>query len=378
MDTTPQAGTTRLHHLDSLRGVAAVAVALDHSLFSFPDVPCAGFLSSLLAGAPVDFFFLLSGFVLGRSLDKSRGLTPVEISGFYLRRVFRLYPALLAALIFSALAAKFYIIPAEWSPASAFLRRVMTEAHYDIATIHDYVNSLTLKNIKLDPPLWTIRVEFLCSFLLPFLVLLTKRIHRLTVPLLLGLALFKILGRGDPTNLLAFYLGALIHYAAPALAALSVRQTKWLLYLGVVVLLFGMSTTLNPVSENLLLAGLLAVLVPCHWPGLKKFLVSRPLLFLGRISYSFYLLHLPVLLLTWTLLGRFSPGLLCYSPRIVPVLALFLISLAITFPLAHFCQRFVEVPFNNLGHRVVVPFWSLHLGKILFRQGVCKKDVLER
>jgi peptidoglycan/LPS O-acetylase OafA/YrhL len=218
-----------------------------------------------------------------------------------------------------------------------------------------------LNNIKLVPTLWTIRIEFICSFLLPFLVLLTRRFPRLAPPMVLLLAFFKMNGKCEAANIFTFYLGYLISHAETALAKLSLTQTKWLLSLGLVCFLFGLTTGLHPISENMMLAGLLAILVPCNWPGLRNVLESRPLAFIGRISYSFFLFHLPVFMLTWTWVELFCPKFLSYHNQYVPALVLFVFTAACTIPIASFSEFYVERKWNSVGHRISQKIAAFHL-----------------
>jgi peptidoglycan/LPS O-acetylase OafA/YrhL len=75
----------RLAALDGMRGLAAIAVALMHgsSIFNLPWIPEHAYLA-------VDFFFLLSGYVLARAFD--RRLQQGWAIGFLQRRLIRLYP----------------------------------------------------------------------------------------------------------------------------------------------------------------------------------------------------------------------------------------------------------------------------------------------
>lgn len=82
----------RLLALDGLRGIAAFAVVFFHLL---EDMPTTLFSSGYLA---VDFFFVLSGFVLARTYEGKfdRGLS---FTAYMARRIHRLYPAILAGVV---------------------------------------------------------------------------------------------------------------------------------------------------------------------------------------------------------------------------------------------------------------------------------------
>ncbi|RWD64150.1 MAG: acyltransferase, partial [Mesorhizobium sp.] len=72
----------RLYGLDALRGVAAVAVALQHlmRIYHLPEAPLNPFLA-------VDLFFILSGFVMARTYEDRlrRGLSAVGFIGLRYR-----------------------------------------------------------------------------------------------------------------------------------------------------------------------------------------------------------------------------------------------------------------------------------------------------
>lgn len=88
--------------LDGLRGTAALSVLLFHICeMLVPDVAHNPMRHTLLA---VDFFFALSGFVLGHAYDRRRGAragTPeaLGLSGFFARRLIRLHPMVAAAMV---------------------------------------------------------------------------------------------------------------------------------------------------------------------------------------------------------------------------------------------------------------------------------------
>jgi peptidoglycan/LPS O-acetylase OafA/YrhL len=65
-----QVSGDRLHHLDALRGIAALSVAVGHVLGAFPNYES---WTPMLGRPAVTLFFLLSGYVLGKSLSGSGG-----------------------------------------------------------------------------------------------------------------------------------------------------------------------------------------------------------------------------------------------------------------------------------------------------------------
>jgi peptidoglycan/LPS O-acetylase OafA/YrhL len=81
--------------LQSLRGIAAFVVAASHlsMVYTLPRAARLSLDCVLNAHAAVILFFVLSGFVLTASLVRNELSFP-SIVAFYVRRVFRLYPAL--------------------------------------------------------------------------------------------------------------------------------------------------------------------------------------------------------------------------------------------------------------------------------------------
>ena len=85
--------------LDGLRGIAAIAVVARHAPFLWGEHGPTGALSeSYLA---VDFFFVLSGFVLAHAYG-SRFQHGLSNAAFMRTRLLRLYPLYLLALVFSS------------------------------------------------------------------------------------------------------------------------------------------------------------------------------------------------------------------------------------------------------------------------------------
>lgn len=92
----------RFDILDGLRGVAAILVIWYHFFEGFATSPTDQMMNhGYLA---VDFFFVLSGFVIGYAYDNRWKNGRITTSGFMLRRVIRLHPMVVLSVILGALA----------------------------------------------------------------------------------------------------------------------------------------------------------------------------------------------------------------------------------------------------------------------------------
>ncbi len=86
------------HALDGLRGIAAIIIAIYHVPFLWPqDIPAGLFYESYLS---VDFFFVLSGFVLAYSYGR-RLEAELSADQFIIMRLIRLYPLYFCAFLIS-------------------------------------------------------------------------------------------------------------------------------------------------------------------------------------------------------------------------------------------------------------------------------------
>jgi len=152
--------------------------------------------------------------------------------------------------------------------------------------------------------------------------------------------------------LFEFYIGYLAWSISPRIAEISSKKSKTLTLLTFFCVLLWMCFYDHPGTGLISVLGMAAFLTlagPCRWNGLKTVLNTPPLQFLGRISYSLYLIHLPILMICWSVFITRSK--IMYSDLIC--LAILLLSmLPISVVLAGVIERYVERPFNALGHRI--------------------------
>ncbi|MEH2435497.1 MAG: acyltransferase [Nostoc sp.] len=361
--------------LTSLRGIAALVVVIHH--FSYYALPKTGSTISAYSNffkngyLWVDFFFILSGFIM----------THVYIEDFYLKvsldkyrsylfsRFARIYPLHIFIL---SLFVGLEIVRTLLLNTSAFTGK------FNLTALFANIFLLQAFDLNCPPllwcdtywnePAWSISVEFVIYCLFPFLLLFLLRnspkndliiysctlfnilllitftrgnldsivgipsIARCGLECVLGIITYKVYRRGNykkyfNLNLLAIlattWILLIMHYYWDHFRNLH----DWLLLPAFSLLILGVSVNNNSMISN--------------------FLNSRLMLYLGTISYSIYMVHWflqELLKLLW--LSNFNDvfGKSFTEYQALTSLGVFLMIVLLT---ASFTYRFVEVPMRN-------------------------------
>ncbi|WP_165435054.1 acyltransferase [Bradyrhizobium sp. Leo121] len=321
-----------LPRLESLRGIAAVSVVGYHMTSQFTDTYVTGM-------APVVMFFVLSGFVLARSLQNNPN--PVT---FLRHRLFRLFPAAIAVVALLTLLHHqygFYVgYEGKFDPLNVVLNAIMVR--------HD-INGV----------MWSMTVE---CFATPVILLSVWIFQRFgPQPLMVSIAvLFGLSFWGTYVHLLggvsslaplyAFVAGVLLQMRGERTAERLRTAAAWTLSMAAIALLCfcGSQKQTAPIIALETLSSSLLVLLVGFRSSIALFAVLdlRPVRFYGRISYSFYLLHPIGMWLAGRLLdARGLPVLLAISATTIAAVAL-------TTPMAWLSWRYIEKPFIALGRRL--------------------------
>jgi peptidoglycan/LPS O-acetylase OafA/YrhL len=328
-----------LAELDSLRGLAALVVLFHHTLLVLPtfsdrvlhERPAANLLQAILFNPPfsllwaghnaVLLFFVLSGFVLATPWTKARS---VSYAAFGVRRIFRIYVPYLVTVL-AVLAGVALLRPGPIPALSEWFAGSWQEPA-DGRAVVDHVLMLGQRNF-FDNPIWSLIWEMRVSLLFPLLILPIQRWGLAgSVALIVGLAgayaglslLDLEAGRVYPFSATPFYalpfvLGATAAFQLDALRRWGARPLGPALALIVGLIILAESRWFpgrERMSDLAAMPG--AALVICAVaasPAIARQLRGRLLLWLGRISYSLYLIHVPILLATVHLLyGRLPLG----------------------------------------------------------------------
>lgn len=357
--------------LESTRGIAALLVAGFHvcqakafingnpeTLFEIgtksPDIVTqwsVSFLKILFTGqGAVTFFFVLSGYVLFLSLERADNRARDGIA-FAVRRFFRIYPAAAGTVLFMTLV--YFTTGLGLDPPS-----------FDLAPV---VRNLLLLSVSIDGVMWTLQVEFLAVPLIFLVYLMGRRFGPVaiyTAAIVLSIMIYwrpwytlLALPSGPPRAafMYAFIYGMAAFDLSKRLRTVSWRMTAF--GLGVATPLFFAAPFLSYRYGDLIQAGCAATiivgLVSRNKGWWTDFLRLPQLRFLGRVSYSFYLLHPLTLAVIWYMPETFGKIIAAGVP--LPLLCVFLwvATSAVMLPLAQLSYRFIELPGLALGRTVL-------------------------
>ncbi|WP_218239015.1 acyltransferase family protein [Pseudomonas sp. YY-1] len=290
--------------IQGLRAVAVLMVMLFH--FNPAWLP-GGFVG-------VDVFLVLSGYLIVSILLNKKhqlGYRPVStLRGFYVSRLKRIAPAYFAMLVVVSLLAAVLFLPADLAIYKQGLKQAawFNSNHY-FAGFGDYFAPASHEQPLLHT--WSLAVEIQFYLLAPLLVLLlpVKALRWLFVILLITLtavAEYRLRGLGIEQATYYSLYARLPEFFAGGILALymytGLEGRSWFASLGLALLLA--SATLQPqlghfpgLPALLPVAGALLIMAqPAQAPA-GQLLGSKPMVWLGELSYSLYLWHWPVLAL---------------------------------------------------------------------------------
>lgn len=340
--------------IDGLRAIAVTSVVLYHAdILPFR----SGFVG-------VDIFFVISGYLIGGIILRSALTGSFSFATFYARRARRILPALIVVIL-ATCAAGWWLLDASefFFVGSTATYALLGLSNFSFWRLQGYFDAAA----ALWPLLmtWSLGVEEQFYFLFPFLAIALMSVQRLRTYSLVALSGLTIA---------SFAFGAWCTIWSPPTAFYLLPPRAWELGVGVMLAAFEIDRSpfadrvrrvLKKTSYSKVFSGLgiVSVLIAIfgldkntQFPGFyallpvlgtaaliatpqsylnKVFLSSRPFVFVGLISYSWYLWHWPMM----SYLRIVTPA----PPTSWQLGAVALLS----FGLAVLSWRFIERPFRN-------------------------------
>ena len=312
---------TQLLQLTSLRFFAALAVLFFHQGYlSSKDNPIKDFASIFFTEgyAGVSFFFVLSGFILSYSYQKNLLDKQISAKKYLLLRLARIFPLhLVVAFIFLFFAID--RINFEFLK-SALLNLVLLQSWIPSPGYYFSLNAVS----------WSLSVELFFYFSFIFLAIFsTKTLVRIALSLFLvisTLAAYVILNGGGSwtaangnlklshwffyinpaVRLLDFVIGMLVYrlsIAQPLKKFSSFNEIFSLLLLFLGVYIFSIYKFPEILRSQLLYLPFIAYVIYSFADGeglLSKGLKAKTLILLGEASFSLYLIHQPIIVISYT------------------------------------------------------------------------------
>lgn len=272
--------------LEILRAVAALSVCLFH----FTNTSHPNFLPSQnivrevgsFGKFGVEVFFVISGFLIPYSLYL-RSYTLQNFTNFIIRRLKRLEPPYFFCIFLTILSSYLF------SKIPAVEIKALSVEPLQILAHIAYLNAI-LKYKWVNPVFWTLAIEFQYYFFVALVFpLLNHENKRIRILVILSISIIGIPIYLDE-NLLPHWL--------PLFAIGMVIFQRYVGHLKVSDFIF-LLFILTPISIFIVgfqetIAGIFAGLVILFWGSRKIPSAFSPLSFAGTLSYSIYLLHIPV------------------------------------------------------------------------------------
>ncbi len=331
--------------IDGLRAIAVGAVLLYHAHLGVR----GGFVG-------VDIFFVISGFLITSIILKDRAATEgFSLFQFWERRIRRILPALLVVVASTVVIGCLVLLPSDLMDLgkSTIAQSVYGANFYFWLSGGYFAQPSTLKPLLHT---WSLSVEEQYYLLYPVLFIVGRKwkistLFRVVGVMALGsLALSIYLTRSKPEA--AFYLlptrawellgGGLLALRPAHKSRLLSEVLGWggLAALGLAFCVINSSTPFPGWAAILPCAGAMALLMANHSQGepstMARLLSLRPLVFIGKISYSLYLWHWPILVYA----AYWEPyGILDWPMRVG--------LLGLSVALAAASWKFIETPFRT-------------------------------
>ncbi|WP_025763978.1 acyltransferase family protein [Dyadobacter tibetensis] len=338
----------RVEQLDGLRGIFSVLVVAHHHNAVKDSIFYNNFFV-INSDLFVDFFFVLSGFVIAMNYNTRINSAP-DFFDFLKKRIIRLYPL----LVFTELVFLIFNVIGDHSS----LKNFSMDSMYYFRTVTDtltFMGSTPIFGdwIGLNYPSWSISAEMIAYIVYGLVIVLMLRYRYLAFTIITIICIGFMIWKGQyilaydygfVRGILCFGIGVFTHALCSRMNLnLSFAEFPYLaLLVGAMYYTHHWQLNLGKLMFPFLFS--LGIIVYANSTGIiTRLLSSRPMQYLGKISYSIYLNHAIVLILMNVVLFRFFK-----LPTSEPMVLLSLIaSIVFTVIYSHFTYHFIELKVGN-------------------------------
>ena len=346
--------------LDGLRGIAATYVLLNHARgnllmggneysqikpvvnWSFPEKLYYTSLQLTTLGREfVILFFILSGFSIAYSLTNK-----TKISGFYLRRMIRLYPPFVTALIWAAVV---FFIAKTFSPILTLNSFSVFDSFQSTA-----LNLLYIPNGSFIGQFWSLAYEVIFYLLVPFLILNRRLYYATSIAaciISVGISWSDISGNNIPMIYILDYniyfaVGIWLFHNYEVVSKKVLIKNKVLFY-SIITLLFLSMVIIKfktyPLNKiTVFICVVMTILMIVYF--IKNEVHNKVLAFLGNMSYTLYLTHHASLCFFKTFLLKFK----IVDSILISTWYIWIIGVFVSIGISYIFYNIAEVPSKNL------------------------------
>jgi peptidoglycan/LPS O-acetylase OafA/YrhL len=332
--------------IQGLRGLAVLAVLMFHF---YPTSNLSGYLG-------VDIFFVISGFLITRNIVSKLESNSFDFIMFFQKRIIRIFPALLFMMVISFILATIVLFPLE---LSRYGKHALAGGFFLYNFMAQRENGYFVDNSAEKPllHLWSLSVEWQFYLIWPIILFAIMRnkdnLKKIIMILLISFfMIFFMVNLYNPD--LAFYMpftrvwqfiaGGLVYFLPKS--TISNKYVALSAILGLSIALGVGNSNLGGLLNTLIVTGSTCVLIYYSKNRFVNAIFSNVILvYFGNISYSLYLIHLPLLVYYNLVFSDRNP-----TPLLFPVMIGF----------AHLSTKMIENPLRN----------SREVGKISLLLGI--------
>jgi peptidoglycan/LPS O-acetylase OafA/YrhL len=358
--------------LIGIRGFTATWVLVHHALGS---LPLCGVRRVMDYGSGANLFMMVSGYSIFWLLDTRRA----SYSGFLAGRFFRIFPAYIVGLIVYSLMLDFSLRTYQLVPTATNLTELRLDFINETKSnflLHFLAHLTLLQGLiphwllpgapyTIISSAWSLTVEWQLYLIAPMLIACLLSIDRLSSQVVLTALVVAMLCvapsltpafLGNDLTMFSIGLGSYAFAKHARSRALPIGAVRGALVAMLLLVAIWDRESLPTVA--LWTATFYAMLLPSRdavATMVSRFLNSKPLEYLGQISYSLYIFH--ILALTICLRALEQAGM----PVGLRLIGLPIGTFVLGFLFAQISYRFVERPFHRFGKTFTAPKEPSHL-----------------